>query len=51
MPTVTFDTDSEITEVEQYLLELKQYILKWSKQDIEISHKDSAEERPLRSLL
>jgi hypothetical protein len=37
--------DSEITELEQHLLELKQYILKWSKQDIPKSHKDSDEER------
>ena len=44
--------DSEITELEQYLLELqhhllelKHIILRWSKQDIEKSHKDSAEER------
>ena len=40
----------EITELE-HLLELKQYILKWSKQDIEKSHKDSDEERPPRRLL
>lgn len=52
MPNVTFDTESEIAELEQHLLELqhhllelKQYILKWSKQDIEKSHKHSAEER------
>jgi hypothetical protein len=52
MSTVTFDTKSEIAELEQHLLELqhhllelKQYILRWSKQDIEKSHKDSAEER------
>ena len=52
MPLVTFDTDSEIAELEQnllelqhHLLELKQYLLEWSKQDIEESHKDSAEER------
>lgn len=51
MPTVTFDTKSEIAELEHllevqhHLLELKQYILKWSKQDIEKSHKHSAEER------
>ena len=35
----------EITELEHHLSELKQYILKWSKQDIEKSHKDSDEER------
>ena len=52
MPNVTFDTDSEIAELEQnllelqhHLLELKQYLLEWSKQDIEESHKDGAEER------
>ena len=52
MPHATFDTDSEIAELEQnllelqhHLLELKQYLLEWSKQDIEESHKDSAEER------
>ena len=52
MPHVTFDTDSEIAELEQnllelqhHLLELKQYLLECSKQDIEESHKDSAEER------
>jgi hypothetical protein len=32
-------------------LELKQYILMWSKQDIEKSQKDRDEERPPRSLL
>ena len=52
MPNVTFDTESEIAELEQqllelqhHLLELKQYLLEWSKQDIEKSHRDSAEER------
>ena len=43
--------DSEIAEREHHLLEVKQYILKWSKQDIEKSHEASDEERPLRSLL
>ena len=52
MPHVTFDTESEIAELEHHLLELqhdllelKQYLLEWSKQDIEESHKDTAEER------
>ena len=52
MQTVTFDTESEIAELEQHLLELqhhllelKHIILRWSKQDIEKSHKASAEER------
>ena len=44
--TRDFDADSEITELEQHLWELKQYILKWSTQDIEKSQKDSDEERP-----
>ena len=43
--------DSEITELEHHLLELKQYILKWSKQDIEKSHEVSDDEHPPRSLL
>jgi len=58
MPTVTFDTKSEIAELEHHLLELqhhllelKQYILRWSKQDIEKSLKDSDEEHPPRSRL
>jgi hypothetical protein len=42
--------DSEITELE-HLLELEQNILKWSKQDIQKSQKDSDEELPPRSLL
>jgi hypothetical protein len=45
MQTVTFDTKSEIAELEHHLLELKHIILRWSKQDIEKSHKDSHEER------
>ena len=43
--------DLEITELEHHLQELKQYILKWSKQDMEKSQKDRVEERPPRSLL
>jgi len=31
--------DLEITELEHHLQELKQYILKWSKQDMEKSQK------------
>jgi hypothetical protein len=36
MPNVTFDTESEIAELEQTLLELQHHLL---------SHKDSHEER------
>ena len=52
MPTVTFDTDSEVAELEQnllelqhHLLELKQFLLEWTKQDIEKARQDSDDER------
>ena len=38
MPSVTFDTDSEVEELEQNLLE-------WTKQDIEKARRDSDDER------
>ena len=52
MPSVTFDTDSEVAELEQnllelqhHLLELKQFLLEWTKQDIEKARRDSNDER------
>ena len=52
MPTVTFDTDSEVAELEQnllelqhHLLELKQFLLEWTKQDIQKARRDGDDER------
>ena len=52
MPSVTFDTDSEVEELEQnllelqhHLLELKQFLLEWTKQDIQKARQDSDDER------
>ena len=52
MPSVTFDTDSEVEELEQnllelqhHLLELKQFLLEWTKQDIQKARRDSDDER------
>ena len=52
MPTVTFDTDSEVADLEQnllelqhHLLELKQFLLEWTKQDIQKAQRDSDDER------
>ena len=52
MPSVTFDTDSEVEELEQnllelqhHLLELKQFLLEWTKQDIQKARRDSNDER------
>ena len=54
MPTVTFDTDSEVAELEQnllelphHLLELKQFLLEWTKQDIQKARRDSDDERTI----
>ncbi len=54
MPTVTFDTDSEVAELEQnllelqhHLLELKQFLLEWTKQDIQKAQQDSDDERTI----